>query len=720
MAADPNAGRTSVGGQLLSSYQSNPVGDPNAGRMSVGGQALSSYAANQMPMQGDAIGGGPVHIDTGTPGSGGVNTDAQGHAIAQGQQGAWTPTATTTSSTSSPVLNANVTIPSSTQTNAPPAVITSDKAQQNLSSIGTNINQAQSDAQAQALKKQQDQQALSDKQVQQTKDEQNKTPSLDDQLSSLIASLNTESEANLNGANSTQSTLLSQQAQNAADQAQQWQNTQNAFQSMRNGTYPLTGAEQSVLDATQQQFVQTIQLQQQANTAYTGQMKEMMASLGIDTSAPTQAMGNIQATINSGNSKIGALNTDMTLALSNAQVAFQKQNFDELQASWADAAQQFDSRQSTLQSMLSTVASQAQLAQTEINTRTTTALSALTLSNTATYQEKSLAIQQAQLDEKTRDDMQKNLIAEFTAGMIGGSGGSTSGITPVAVGANGKVDAASQQAVYGQYVQAYGPTVAGMIKGLTDYSVNPADWKAGATKGMSRATAVGLAKALDPTYDDSQYSIRAAYKKSLTSNTGGSIGAAVNAANKSINHLTAYTDSMAKIPNGWIDPINAVDNAVTLNQGVKQSISSAKTEGMGVADELAKFFKGTGTTDVESINGWRDQLSTSASPAGVHGLVQGAVTLLAGQLETFGEQYQRTMGQPPPDNLLGASAMANLSKLKNGGYTVNVPGVLYTDKDAYVKSDPNATANMIAAVTALTSAGLPVTPENILQAAQSM
>lgn len=38
--------------------------DPNAGRVSVGGQLLSSYPANQAPAQ--AVGGGPAHIDTGT------------------------------------------------------------------------------------------------------------------------------------------------------------------------------------------------------------------------------------------------------------------------------------------------------------------------------------------------------------------------------------------------------------------------------------------------------------------------------------------------------------------------------------------------------------------------------------------------------------------------------------------------------------------------------
>ena len=76
------------------------------------------------------------------------------------------------------------------------------------------------------------------------------------------------------------------------------------------------------------------------------------------------------------------------------------------------------------------------------------------------------------------------------------------------------------------------------------------------------------------------------------------------------------------------------------------------------------------------------------------------------------------MGKAPDSNLLGASALANLSTLKNQGYNVNIPGVLYTDKDAYLKYDPQAQTNMNTAISQLQQAGLPLTPENILQLAQ--
>lgn len=375
--------------------------------MSVGGQLLSSYAANQPTSQ--ASGGSPVHIDTGTAGSGGVNTDANGKAIAQGQPGAFTPT-----------LNANVTTPSASTTIPPPAVVTSDSAEKDVANIGTQLSQAQTDATSQALTKAQAQANALQTSIQNQNNNgqggnQSQTPSFDDQLSSIISNLDTGNKANDNGASATQDQLLSQEAQNASDQAQQWQNTQDAFQSIRNGTYPLTSAEQSTLDATQQQFQQTIQAQQQANTAYTGQMKEAMASLGIDTSAPTQAIGNIQATVTSGQQKVAALNTAMTLAISTAQVAYQKEAFDELQQSWTDAAQQFDSRQKTLSDMLTTVTAQAKNSQDELQNRTSDALTAVMDSQTISDQDKARAIQQSQLDETTRHDKMQELTDQMNA-----------------------------------------------------------------------------------------------------------------------------------------------------------------------------------------------------------------------------------------------------------------------------------------------------------------
>lgn len=641
------------------------------------------------------------------------------------QQGAQTPT-TTTGASFDPnggytpaTLNANISNPvNQSQTVQPPAVVTSSQATDDLANKQAQTTQINQDAQTQATAKATPPQTTQNTQSNQKTD--SGTTSVDDQISNLLDSLNTN-EQQINQQEATDLNPIQQeqqQAQTALDQ--QAGAALSQLNQIASGTYPLSSAEQSLLSSTTSVYQSTIQAQQQANAAYTGQMTEAMASLGISTSAPTQAMGQIQATISSGNSKISTLDAQMSQSIANLTLGFQKQDYEMAQNSWDETSKYLDDRISTLASMQKQVTDLAEQQKQDIKDQVTTNLTALMDSQTISHQNIQDMLAQATLDEKTKDDLMKNNIAAFTAGMTGLGGGSVGSNLPTAtVGADGKVDPASQQAVMNSYTQMYGSQVANEIKGLTDYSVNPADWKAGSTKGMSRATAVALAKALDPTYDDSQYAIRAAYKKSLTSTSTGSLGAAVNSANKSINHLTAFVTAMNKLPNGISSTVNSVDNALTLNQGVRSTISTAKTEGLGVADELAKFFKGTGSTDVASIDDWKSQMSTNASPADVKGLTQGAITLLAGQLETLSEQYQNTMGQAPSTNLLGASAIANLSALKNQGYEVNIPGVLYTDKDAYIKSGPDAQTNINTAITQLQSAGLPLTPENILQLAQS-
>jgi hypothetical protein len=210
--------------------------------------------------------------------------------------------------------------------------------------------------------------------------------------------------------------------------------------------------------------------------------------------------------------------------------------------------------------------------------------------------------------------------------------------------------------------------------------------------------------------------------KSLSSTQSGTVGNAVNAANKSINHLTAYVTSMGKLSS----TPSSLTNALLLNTvgqlipSERQNLAAAKTEGLGVAEELAKFFKGSGTVDVASIDAWKSQLSTNASPADVKGLTQGAITLLAGQLETLTEQYSSTMGKAPVTDFLNPSARASLSSLKNQGYEVNIPGIGYTDKTAYLNNGGSTDALSKAYQTLVNAndPNNPPTPENVLELAQ--
>ena len=518
-----------------------------------------------------------------------------------------------------------------------------------------------------------------------------------------------------------------------ASNAQQLADTQAAYQkeaanvastitNIQNGTIPLNAGEQAQVSALQQQFEQLIGQQQLQNTGATGTAQLRGYQTGSAEYDPAFQVKTIGSIVTAGINKVTDLATKEASAVAALTQSLKDNDIQKVKDAYAIYQDASKARQAALQQSISDATQAIKDAQAEADKQQQYNLDVAKFKQTGDQNafDNALKTEQQAFDEKNKTATLA--LDQFKAGM--GAGGGSNGVTTAAkVTPSGAPDPASQQQVLAQITQKYGPMTAQAIQGLANYSINPSDWSSRAgTKGLSRADAVSLAQMYDPTYSDTNYAIRASYLKSLSSTQSGTVGSAVNAANKSINHLTAYVTDMGKLGSTGSSLLNAglLNTVGQLIPGERQTLSAAKTEGLGVAEELAKFFKGTGTVDVASIDAWKSQLSTNASPADVKGLTQGAITLLSGQLETLAEQYQSTMGKAPETDFLNPSARASLSSLKNQGFDVNIPGINYTDKNAYLKADPNAQANMTAAVTALTNAGLPITPENILQAAQSM
>lgn len=288
----------------------------------------------------------------------------------------------------------------------------------------------------------------------------------------------------------------------------------------------------------------------------------------------------------------------------------------------------------------------------------------------------------------------------------------------VPITAAGTPDATAQAA----FLAKLSPQQQVQVKGLANYSLNPEDFPQRTTTGsgqLSRADAVAMTKAYDPTYDDAQYAARSSYLKNLQS---GSLSQGLTSANKSIAHLTAFANAVSAIGNGKISSgINATQNAVSqaFHPKLQTELSEAKTDAAGLQDELAKFFKGTGATDTNSIDTWSKQLNPNATPGELKGTVQGAITLLSGQLDSLTQQYKNTMGHAPTIPFLNTDTITQLSNLKNQGYEVDIPGVYYTNAASYAKSDPDASSNLETARELLLSEGLPTDSASVLQAAQS-
>ena len=207
--------------------------------------------------------------------------------------------------------------------------------------------------------------------------------------------------------------------------AADWQQTSQLLAQIQSGVYPLSPAEQQKLDSTTALFSQAITAQLQANANYSGGVATAMESSGLSRYAPDMAMGNIQAAIATGNQKITALDAQMTSAVSDLQIAWQKQDYDQVQQLWTDMSKQFDDRTTALDTMQKNVAAQIQSQKTDMQDFTNKAISALTsaatLANTnmndaasraitAANDANTAAYHQGTLDEKTYNDNQKLIL----------------------------------------------------------------------------------------------------------------------------------------------------------------------------------------------------------------------------------------------------------------------------------------------------------------------
>lgn len=318
---------------------------------------------------------------------------------------------------------ANISNPSSTATNPAPAVITSNAAQTDLANKQNQVNTLNTDtANHQAIVNAGN--APAPDATDTSSSTSTATPasggsSLDDQVNSILSGFNTN-VANIESSGADAANKYGQAAATAQAQLDTAaQSATSQLNAIAQGAYPLSPAESSILNATTAQYQQAIQYQQQANASYTGQMTEAMASLGIETSAPTEAFGMINSAISTGSSKIADLNSSMAVALGNLQLGFQKQDFDMVQSAWDETSKYMEDRVSTLTTMQKNIQDATNQQVTELQSQTQMNLSTINQSATFDLTQKqdmiNDAYQQQQITETQRHDLATEAISAETA-----------------------------------------------------------------------------------------------------------------------------------------------------------------------------------------------------------------------------------------------------------------------------------------------------------------
>lgn len=447
--------------------------------------------------------------------------------------------------------------------------------------------------------------------------------------------------------------------------------------SVMKGTFPLTASQQQQITDTKAMFDSVRQLQMTANANFQKMTENAQFRFGTNLTDPLSFANNNQAAINEGISKISEIDRNATKSMNDLQQAFMDKDYKMINDQYTKLQDQLKQKTDAINRVQDLATAAA---------------------------------------KDARDFSEK--VREFSATQQLEYAKIKATQNPVSNLPNGNPNHLSQQ----EYLKNLTPGQQTVVKGLTDYSINPDDYPTSLRKGqtgITRSDAVALAKAYDPNYDDAQYKSRAAYLKNIQT---GTLSQAVTAANKSVAHLTAFANSVTSLKNGGMSSkLNAAGNFIEqpFSKNLQTNLAQASTEANGVKDELAKFFKGSGSTDVKSIDDWGKSTNVNATPGQLKGTVQGAVTLLAGQLDTLNQQYTQNMGHPPVNPLLQPETMAKLSDLKNQGYKIDIPGVDYTDKTAWIQNGGGTQDSWNTAVDNLTALGLPLTDENILQAAQS-
>ena len=471
---------------------------------------------------------------------------------------------------------------------------------------------------------------------------------------------------------------------------------------IRNGTIPLSSDEQAILTSTQNAYDQAKQTQQLANKAYVQSTQQSAFRSGQSEYAPEIGAGTIAAAITYGVQKIAELDGQAAKAISELKQGFMDKDYKYINDSYDKYNNILKDRKTELVKMQDTAYSHAK-------DERDYALELTKIKNDQAYKKSELAIKVSELAiQRERLHMQKSGTIDMNGNPIFKTPPQTnlksSDINPTS-GLSYNTEAR---------IASLPPATATTIRSLLNYSANPANIS---TRKDQREQMLTLAHAADPTFDESQYEARSKYNNNLSS---GQLSQAVTSANKSISHLLSFADTVTKLPNNT--PSSSLNRGIQnfesmFSGNVQTNQKQAQTEANGVKDELAKFFKGTGSTDVKSIDDWSKSLDTGQNHNQLKGTVQGAINLMAGQLDTLQTQYQNTMGKPAGDRFLQPDTVAKLSQLKNEGYKVNIPGVYYTDKNAYIKNGGNQ-SSLDSAYQTLKANGIEATPENILQAAQ--
>lgn len=235
---------------------------------------------------------------------------------------------------------------------------------------------------------------------------------------------------------------------------------------------------------------------------------------------------------------------------------------------------------------------------------------------------------------------------------VGGKSINLDGLPPVSMSETGVPDAGAQN----QFLQQLPPALASQVKGISDGRIDIS--RVTSLRGGERQELAKLVSLYDPTWDMSQTGARVATRKDYAT---GEMAKMASSTNLAIQHMAGMVEEHGKLSNSNYPFWNTIKNTASTQTG-DAAQRSFETYRLGVADELAKAFKGVGALNQQEVEEWKHAISTSSSPEQLRGAVVSALHMLAARTDTYDQRYRNVMGQDAP-LFLTQSSLAALQKM---------------------------------------------------------
>lgn len=233
------------------------------------------------------------------------------------------------------------------------------------------------------------------------------------------------------------------------------------------------------------------------------------------------------------------------------------------------------------------------------------------------------------------------------------------------------------------FLSSLGTDEASLVEKIANYEMDIT--KVTSLKGGQRSQIAALVAQYDPTFDMNQYTTRARTKIAYST---GQQGQTIAAANTSIGHLGALYDDFTTMNNGGFVPGTIAANAWKSTMS-DENLAKLKTNKQAVAGELAKFFKGSGASDMTTSQEWLAKFDENMGTDAAHAVITDVVEkLMKSRLDEMESQYKATMGRPADFRFLSPETNAVLEKMGIDGTKLDPNATVGEVKDAGTTDTP--------------------------------